>query len=96
MNSGPHVRISPRRQSQVPINTNGTQLIPKRLLLVLNLVLTNPTAIQASPNKGKKIVESSSSTNNSEKFSDAPKDEKTTSSIQNDEVQTSNKDEAEG
>jgi hypothetical protein len=52
----------------------------------LNLVLTNPTAIQASPNKGKKIVESSSSTNNSEKFSDAPKDEKTTSSIQNDEV----------
>ncbi len=62
----------------------------------MNLVLTNSTAIQASPSKGKKIVESSSSTNNSEKFTNVLKDEKTISSIQNDEVWTSNKYKAEG
>jgi len=44
-NNGPHVRISPRCQSQVLVNTNGTQPIPKSILLILNLVLIDPIAI---------------------------------------------------
>jgi hypothetical protein len=49
---------------------------------ILNLVLTDPTYVQASFNKGKKVVEISSSIVNSEESID----EKTMSSIQKDET----------
>jgi hypothetical protein len=44
-NNGPHVWISPSCQSQVPVNTNGTQPIPKSILLILNPVLIDPIVV---------------------------------------------------
>jgi hypothetical protein len=58
----------------------------QNLLSILNPILTDPTLIHASLSKGKKVVGSSSSIDENEKSNDEAKNEKTTSSIQKNEV----------